>query len=414
MAVLLYQVPAFNSRLSWRLDIARTYLRGMLYPAGEGLPTPVVLQATYTPQASKQDITVTPTPTVISMLGDEDDVPVTASPPVSPTASPTTIMESPTPIPESASLPAPAWIKQDWNNCGPAALAMYLNYYGWEGDQYTISSQIKPVREDRNVNIEEMAHFARNNAGWLQVQYRVGGTPDLLREFIAAGIPVLIESTFTFTGGYWPNDDLWAAHYLLVNEYDADGNFTVQDTFYGPDDVVSESKLDEEWKPFNRLYMLIYLPEQEATVQSILGDDWDEETNRQSALDVAEAEIDADSEDAFAWFNLGTNLLYFEEYEQAAEAYDRAREIGLPQRMLRYQFGPFFAYFNSGRTEELLSLTEYALERTPNSEEALLWHGWALFQQGDASGAIADFYTALEANPNYQDAQYALDYVLGD
>jgi hypothetical protein len=34
-------------------------------------------------------------------------------------------------------------------------------------------------------------------------------------------------------------------------------------------------------------------------------------------------------------------------YEEAALAYDKAREIGLPLRMFRYQFGPFLAYFHS-------------------------------------------------------------------
>jgi hypothetical protein len=42
---------------------------------------------------------------------------------------------------------------------------------------------------------------------------------------------------------------------------------------------------------------------------------------------------------AFAWFNQGTNLTYFQRYSEAAQAYDTARSIGLPQRLLRYQFG---------------------------------------------------------------------------
>ena len=79
--------------------------------------------------------------------------------------------------------------------------------------------------------------------------------------------------------------------------------------------------------------------------------------------------------------------------------------------MLRYQFGPFFAYFHSGRTDDLITLTEYALQRTPNSEEALLWHGWGLYRQGDNAGARSDFYTALEANPYHLDAQYALEFL---
>ena len=402
LLVLLYQIPAVHQRLSWRLDIAVTYLRGVIYPA-EAVPTPRA-RSLSTPQHTLTDLATIP-PTLTP--------PSTSTPDPAETPLPTaTQPATPTPLPNQILLTPPAWEKQDWNNCGPATLSMYLNYYGWEGDQFSISSVLKPTRNDRNVNVEELAYYARNYAGWLETQYRVNGDVEKLRAFIAAGIPVMIESSFYFEGEYWPNDDLWAAHYLLVTGYDAEAEtFIVQNSFDGPNEVLSAETLDSYWQPFNRVYMLIYPPEQEATVISILGSAWDEEQNRQQALAQAEAEIEADSEDAYAWFNLGTNLLYFERYEEAADAYDQARRLGLPQRMTRYQFGPFFAYFHSGRIDELLTLTEYTLQRTPNSEEALLWHGWGLYRQGDISGAIADFRAALEVNPNNGDAQYARDFV---
>jgi tetratricopeptide (TPR) repeat protein len=103
--------------------------------------------------------------------------------------------------------------------------------------------------------------------------------------------------------------------------------------------------------------------------------------------------------------------LYFEQYQDAALAYDEARNIGWPQRMLRYQFGPFFAYFFGGRNDDLLVLTEYALQRTPNSEETLLWRGWGKYRAGDTPGAISDFQAALAENPFYQDAEYAIEFV---
>ena len=105
--------------------------------------------------------------------------------------------------------------------------------------------------------------------------------------------------------------------------------------------------------------------------------------------------------------------MYFERYNEAAGAYDRARDIGLPQRMLRYQFGPFFAYFHTRRMEDLQALTDYALQITPNAEEALLWRGWMLFRNGDKNGAMTNFQQALTENPNYQDAQYAINFVQG-
>jgi tetratricopeptide (TPR) repeat protein len=133
--------------------------------------------------------------------------------------------------------------------------------------------------------------------------------------------------------------------------------------------------------------------------------------NRQHALDTAQAETQAAPENAFAWFNLGTNLTYFERYIEATDAYDKAREIGLPQRMLRYQFGPFISYFHTNQIDDLLTLTEYALKITPNSEEAWLWYGWAMYRKGQTREAISAFEKALEENSTYLDAQYALDFV---
>jgi tetratricopeptide (TPR) repeat protein len=401
-ALIVYQLPPVQSRLSWRIDFAMAYLRGVLDPIGEvptALPPPAM--------AVTSIVTAEPTPTATDLAintSEAEETPLTeATPTIAPTA---------TPPPSSITLAPPVWEKQDINNCGPASLSMYLNYYGWQGDQFDIANLLKPERADRNVNVEELVYFARTRAGWLNAEYRVGGDIDLLKQLLAAGIPVMIEESFYFEEPYWPNDDLWAAHYNLLTGYDdATKTFTAQDSFHGPDQGIDYQTLDDYWQIFNRVYIVIYPPEQESVVRSILGPDWDVETNRQRALATAQAEAETEPENAFAWFNIGTNLVYFERYQEAANAFDKARELGLPQRMLRYQFTPFFAYFHSRRIEDLLSLTEYALRITPNAEEALLWHGWALYRQGDTPGAIADFQAALVENVNYADAQYALDFV---
>jgi tetratricopeptide (TPR) repeat protein len=61
--------------------------------------------------------------------------------------------------------------------------------------------------------------------------------------------------------------------------------------------------------------------------------------------------------------------------------------------------------------DDLEALTKYALQRTPNAEEALLWSGWAAYRNGDSNQAIEYFLTALDENPNYLDGQYALEFV---
>ena len=386
LAALLTQVPSVNARLIWGWERVTTYLRGVANPAGP-VPTPKPV----TPQPATP--TVTSEPTVTGL----------------PTSTPTL---TPEPLPTQVSLAPPPYELQDMNNCGPATLSMALHVYNWDGDQFDISNVVKPERDDRNVNPEEMVYWVRNYAGWLRAEYRVNGNITLLKRLLAAGYPVIIEETFTFEDPYWPNDDLWAAHYLLLTGYDDTTRiFTGQDSFHGADQVVSYEDLEKGWKPFNYVYMLIYLPEEEGELRSILGPDWDVNVNRQNALNASQKAAVSHPNDAFLWFNYGSNLVYFENYEEAARAFDQARNLGLPQRMMRYQFSPFLAYFHSQRTDDLLTLTRYALDRTPNSEEALLWHGWGLYRQGDFKGARADWEKALYHRPGYLDAQYALDFV---
>jgi len=393
LAVLLYQIPAINSRVAWRYEVAKTYARNILNPVGNvptaipNTPNPTQIVATPTSALSSQ-LSATPSP-----------IPATA-----------TLL----PLPAQAFLNSPPYEKQTPNNCGPAALSMMLHIFGWSGSQKDISDVIKPVLGDRNVNPEEMAYWVRNYAGWLRIEYRVGGDLETLKRLLAAAYPVIIEGTTSLNpdDSGWPGDDLWAAHYLLLTGYDdATKSFTVQDTYRGPDKKITYDQLLLDWKPFNYLYMLVYLPDQEEELKGLLASNWDPDLNRQNSLTASQAATVEDSTDAFAWFNLGSNLNYFERYDEANAAYDKARELGLPQRMFRYQFGPFLANFHGHRNDDLLALTEYALQRTEMSEETWLWHGWALYRKGDGKGAVKDWRKALAIHPGYQDALYALNFV---
>ena len=396
-AILLYQIPAINSRLSWRFEVARTYVRNVLHPVGN-VPTAI-------PQPAN---TVAPT---IAIQPTQTNDPQGASGVVTTIIPPTPTLAPP---PAQAFLNSPPYEKQTANNCGPAALSMMLHMFGWNGSQKDISDVIKPVNGDRNVNPEEMASWVRNYAGWLRIEYRVGGDLETLKRLLAAAYPVIVESTTALNreDSGWADDDLWAAHYLLLTGYDdAAQTFTAQDTYRGPDKTIPYAQLESEWKPFNYVYLIVYLPEQEEAIKTILGSNWDADLNRQRALELAQAATAADASDSFAWFNVGSNLVYFERYDEANAAYDTSRELGLPQRMFRYQFGPFLANFHANRNNDLLALTEYALQRTEMSEETWLWRGWALYRDGDLNGAIKAWRKALSVRPGYEDALYALNFV---
>jgi tetratricopeptide (TPR) repeat protein len=392
LAILLLQIPAVKSAVSWRTEKFTIYVKNVVDPPG---PVPTALPVTSIPT------TPTPAPT-------QTPQPDTPQPTMPPTL-------TSTPLPAQVFLNSPPYEQQTPNNCGPATLSMAMHLYGWEGDQEEIANQIKPILQDRNVNPEEMAYYVRNFAGWLNIQYRVAGDLAILKKLLAAGYPVIVESVTSLdpNDALGPTDDLWAAHYLLLTGYD-DGPqiFTVQDSYHGADMTISYEQLEAEWKPFNNLYMVLYFPQNETELQSLLGADWDPNANRQRALDEAQAATVTDPQDAFAWFNLGSDLVYFERYEEAAQAYGKSIEIGLPLRMFRYQFGPFWAYFHSDRIEDLLALTDYARGITEMSEEAWLWYGWALYRQNDLNGAREAWNKALSINPSsYVDAHNALQYV---
>jgi len=394
-----YQIPRVNRFINYRLDIAKTYVRKMIHPVSN-LPTPAVKNEA---EISDPAVTIESSPTF------------TPEPTITPMFTPTATL-IPTPIPAQMQLAPPGYDeirdKQDMNNCGPATLALYLRFFGWGGDQYEISSVIKPTREDRNVNVEELIYYVRTKTGWLNAEFRVGGDLDTLKRLIAAGIPVMIEETFTTDRQYWPDDDQWSGHYLLITGYDdAVHEFTVHDTEVGPNQKMAYSVLDENWQSFNQVYIMVYLPEFEEDIKRALGEDWDVDTNRQKALESAETAAQSNPGNAFAWFNVGSNLAYFEKYNEAAAAYDTARTLGLPQRMLRYQFGPFIAYFHSLQTEEVMTLTKYALEITRTSEEAMLWRGWAEYRRGNSEIALNYFRDALRIRPDYVDALFAIDFV---
>jgi tetratricopeptide (TPR) repeat protein len=297
---------------------------------------------------------------------------------------------------------------QTWNNCGPATLAMNLSYYGLPLTQQQTAAVLKPNWDDKNVSPHEMATYV--NSQGLHALVRVNGTPERLRQYVDASIPVLIET--------WLDHDGGMGHYRLVVGYDdAAQQWIVYDSYIDdgidpkgpyPGIRMGYDELARLWRVFNGTYVLVFDPARAASAQQILGDEGDDALMWQRALERAQVEAAANPGDAFAWFNLGSSLTHQGRYAEAASAFDQARVIGLPWRMLWYQFEPFHAYDEAGRHAELLALTDSAIATAGNIEETFYWRGRALQATGDIGGARAAYQRAVELNSNYAEAQQAL------
>ncbi len=376
-------------------------------PHPQFVPTPLPLAATAAiPPATAHPTTPPPTltPTPVSRPSPTLTPPPTS---VSPTPTPT---PAPTPPPAQVNLAGLTHLWQTWNNCGPATLAMNLSYFGIRADQAAIAAALRPFQDDKNVNPAELVAYARTQG--LTAQARVNGNTEILRQLLAAGLPVLIET--------WhepkPNDGM--GHYRLLTGYDdAAQAWIAYDSFDATGLVKGQpyagirlpyAGLDELWAVFNRTYLVIYDPAHAGAVRQIHGDAWDEAAMWERARSAAEAVTVQHPEDPFAWFNLGSDLVALGRFEEAAAAYDRARRIGLPWRMLWYQFGPFRAYYETGRYAEVIALADATIGTAKHVEELFFWRGLAQQAAGDRAAARASWQRALELNPNYAEAQAAL------
>lgn len=348
------------------------------------------LQPTFTPQSPISNLqSPTPEPTITST-------------PLPPTA---------TPLPTAVRLQNIQIIPQKFNNCGPANLTITLGYHGIDVDQLDVGAAIKPNYDDRNVSPGELVDYV-NEETPMQARYFVGGSVELLKQLIAAGFPVIVEK------GLYPNAwEGWMGHYLTVIGYDeAAQEFISLDTFLGPWDNSgrrdSYESVDEFWQMFNHTFILVYPPEEEAEVLALLPSELNDPVTMWQATAVSNQTLTATQPgNPYVWFNLGSSLTHLAQltddttlYASAAAAFDQARTIGLPWRMLWYQFEPYAAYLANGRIDDIFTLSDAILstEGGQNVEETHLYRSYAYAAQGNEAAAATALATALDLNPNLQ------------
>lgn len=374
-------------------------------------------------QATRPSLQPTFTSTPIAAIAAEEIVvatpeaiatPFPTEPLPLPTATPAALFQPPA---QSVALTGLRHQWQTWNNCGPATLSMNLSYFGSTLGQDVIGAALRRSADDKNVSPEELLAYAR--AQGFSAQLRVNGSAELLKMLVTNGFPVLIETWLEEE----PNDGL--GHYRLITGYDeARQSWIAYDTYVARDLVAGAAsadkatlegsdsyagiylpyaKTDTLWKVFNRTWLLIHPPENAPLVEAILGNA-DSTAMWQAAEAQARSETAANPGDAYAWFNLGSSLWALGNSAEAVAAFDQARAIGLPWRMFWYQFAPFAAYLDQGRTSDVIALADSVLVNTTSIEEVHYWKGRAQATNGDTAGALTSYDAALALFPGYADA----------
>jgi hypothetical protein len=424
----IYYLPPVHDRLGWRIDNLRTQIKYYLNPPAEAVFVPAqqaeinaIVAATMQAHATEQ------APSATLTAPDATSLPT-------PTATAT-----PIPLPPEVSLPGVVFVSQEggFNLCAPSNLTMALKFWGWKGSRDEVIRVVKPGennpsendvqrgKTDLNVMPYELVDFVNNDTEF-RALYRYGGDIDLLKRLVADGFPVVAEK------GIYETDIIgkvsWIGHYLFVTGYDdATQTFLVQDSYItasagGPNYHVSYSDFLDGWRAFDRVFYVVYPVDREGDVMKALGPYADPKVAAQRALDFANQEIQTATGVPlfFAWFARGTSHVALQEYVDAANAYDQAYAIygtldqdysTLPWRMMWYQTGPYFAYFYSGRYQDVLDLANLTLDPVKGHstlEESLYWRGMAEYAVGNTQAAITDMRKAIYYNKNFKAAMAQL------
>jgi tetratricopeptide (TPR) repeat protein len=434
IAIALYFVPPIHARLAWRLDNLRDRMiyfflppqNVTFHPGGQSFPT-------LTPDAPVSTSTLTPTPTPIPTE--------LATPTITSTPPPNTVILNNIPFVDQMGR---------YNYCGPTNLAMALEYWGWKGipgslfsdlrDQ--IAAVVKPGVNDPNlawvergktdVNVMpyELQDFVNEKTTY-KALFRYGGDIELLKRLIAAGFPVITEK-----GIYEPlrpdNSVQWGGHYSFTTGYDdAAQEFIWQDSYLPPSKPVGKdtktSYMDyvTNWRAFNYLFIIVYPAEREQDLYQVLGPWGDQYWAAQHALDITNQEIQSGrlsgNDLFFAMFNKVTSLVNLQnpDYGPAAAAFDEANayynnqlvptgDKRIPWRIMWYETAPYFAYYYSGRYQDVIDFANKNLDRInglgETLEESLYWRARAEYALGEVDKASDDMHQALYYHPGFQPA----------
>lgn len=318
--------------------------------------------------------------------------------------------QDPSPLTAPGALPPAARLVgmrhefQTWCNCGPVNITMALSYFGWPHDQQTAAAWLKPNELDKNVSPDQLATYVnqQQDQPGLRALWRYGGSLDTIKALIANDFPVVVES------GFQPAGHEWMGHYMTVAAYDDTvETMWVFDSYEGlgppPYGGVPHSyaEFDAWWRHFNRVFLVVYPAARETELLALLGPLADAQTAVQMAADTAAAEIRAGQDDRWGWFNAGTSAMAQGRWFDAARYFDEARLHRLPFRMLWYQFGPFAAYYHTGRYYDVLALVREVAAVTTELEELAYWRGMAYAALGRPADALSQFDAALRFNPNF-------------
>lgn len=293
---------------------------------------------------------------------------------------------------------------QTLNNCGPAAVAMALSYYGYEKTQGEVAQVLRPNPQSRGMSATGIPPYVGQLG--LAAVIKINGNLNLLKALVSNNVPVIVSQLVK------PDDTI--RHYRLVRGYDdAAGVVIVNDSLLGPNYLIPYDQFVSIWRVLNYRYIPVYRPADEAVIRSIIGADWDNSVMYNRAVQEASRAVEKQPDDGYLWYDLGEDYFNLKNYQKASEAWEKGLQLGLPDSMFWIYWRLASAYNQMGRFDSALKL----LAQIPSGE---IGYGRLYYERAEAhkglkqrDQAIADYKAALELDPTLKEAKDALAALTG-
>ena len=286
------------------------------------------------------------------------------------------------------------FVAQKPNFCGPAALAMIANYYGYRVTQDDIAGAIY-LPEVRGTLTTELADYAHQFNFWAR-QYR--GSENDLREKLAAGVPLIVLGRF---GNHW--------HYFVVLDVD-----DFQQTLTVHSDTRANVQFPQDefrrfWDHADRWTLLICPPARatwalSADEQNDLGVFFERTGQIPTATEHYRAAVRLRPGNSYFQMNLGNALLEQKLFKKAAAAYARAVQLDSENADAINNLASVSAELGAD-LDQAVQLCQHAIALRP-SHRAYYFDtlGSVLLKQGKVDDALAAFKSALAATTDRQTA----------
>jgi hypothetical protein len=185
--------------------------------------------------------------------------------------------------PPTATLGPLSHIVQTMNNCGPASVAEVLGYWGIRTTQADVQSVLRADGNPGGMSPFGIPSYARGLG--LTTLMGAGGSDELVKAFIANGLPVIVSQWVSLTDHY--------GHYRPIEAYDDKrGVFVSSDPYLGDNHAISYKEFDAIWASNNDRFYIIYPPSKQPLVDSIVASTgWDPTDSYMADIAIQQARI---------------------------------------------------------------------------------------------------------------------------